>query len=186
MTRSIILLFIFSYIFLPGCTESAKERHYKYVGQASFRRSYAGHENWSEVQVDSAKKSNPFCMSHYDSSANHVLAILNRLGVGNKDELLLNKIEQDLKDTITIINHHSDIDTIFITYNMTHTRASIQIKNKQSIDSIPIKDESFSHTFNLVRLKDNSNPYIVFVNQYYIMNGDNYEISVYKKNKTSQ
>jgi hypothetical protein len=181
MTRFIILLLIFSYIFIPGCTESAKERHYKYVGQASFRRSYAGHENWSEAQLDSAEKSNPFYLFSSDSSANHVLAILNRLGIGNKDELLLNKIEQDLKDTITIVNNHADFDTICITYDIPHTRSSIQIKNKQSIDSIPIKDEAFSHTFNLVRLKDNSNPFIVFVNQYYIMNGDNYEISVYEK-----
>lgn len=181
MIRSAIILLFFYNILIPGCTEGNKERHYKYVGQVSFRRSYAGHENWSEAELDSVEKSNPAYLFTSDSSTNKMLAILNRLGVSNNDELFLDKIAPDLKDSIIIVTHNSDIDSVCISYDMTHTKASIQIKNRQSIDSIPIKDESFSHTFNLIRLSVPSNPFILFVSQYYIINGDNYEVSIYEK-----
>jgi hypothetical protein len=182
MTRFIIKLLVFSNFFIYGCTESESERHYKYVGQVGFRRSYGGHENWSEAELDSVEKSNPSYMVSSDSLAGKVLAILSRLGIGNNQELFLDKIAKDLKDTITFINHSADIDTIYISYDIAHMRASIQIRNAQIKDSLPIKDEPFSHTFSLVRFQSNSNPYVVFVNQYYIMNGDNYEVSIYEEN----
>src|SRR5690349_21535074 len=108
MIRSAIILLFFCNILMPGCAEGNKERHYKYVGQVSFRRSYAGHESWSEAELDSVEKSNPAYLFSGDSSANEILANLNRLGVGNKDELFLDKIAPDLKDSITIVNHYSD------------------------------------------------------------------------------
>jgi hypothetical protein len=181
MTRLIIILLLFSNFFIYGCTEPDSKRHYKNVGKVGFRRSYGEHESWSEAELDSVEKSNPFYMDNSDSSAGKVLTILNRLGIGNKDELFLDKIARDLKDTTTIVNHSADIDTIYISYDMAHTKASIQIRNARTIDSIPIEEVPFSHTFSLVRFKIKSNPFIVFVNQYYIMNGDNYEVSVYEK-----
>ena len=56
-----------------------------------------------------------------------------------------------------------------------------QQKPMTTVDSLAITDGTFSHTFSLVKLKSSSNPLIVFINQYYIMNGENYEVSLYEK-----
>lgn len=180
MTRVIFFFLIICDFVLFGC-KSESVKHYDYIGQVSFRRTYAGLENLSDDKLDSVEKTNPSFMFPTHTSEDTMLNILIKLGIANKNEMLLDRITPFLKDTIFLTNRNFKTDTVFIKYDTAKAKASIYIKTIQTTDIIPIKDESFSHTFSLVQIKERSNPYIVFINQYYIMNGDNYEVSLYEK-----
>ncbi|MFT3844516.1 MAG: hypothetical protein QM725_05655 [Lacibacter sp.] len=177
----LVLLIICNLIF--GCTSEERKQDYKYRGQVSFRRSYAGHENLSDKELDSLRNANPLFMEQSNASEDTLLAILVKSGMVKENELLLDKISSELKDTIFISSEKSGIDTAYISYNQTKESgmAVIHIRNGKLFDTIPISDEVFSHTFSLARLNYNTRLMFVFVNQYYIMNGDNYEVSVYEK-----
>jgi hypothetical protein len=182
MTRHILVFLIICDLLL-GCKSENIKLGYHYIGHVSFRRTYAGLENLSDAQIDSVEKTNPSFMFPTHTSEDTMLAILTRLGMADKNELLLDKITSSLKDTIYIPTSNSQADTIYIKYHETRERgtATIQIQNGKAVDSIPIKDEVFSHTFSLFKLSDNTKPLFAFINQYYIMNGDNYEVSLYQK-----
>lgn len=182
MTRH-ILAFLLVYGLLPGCKSEDIGQHYHYIGQVSFRRTYAGLENLSDVELDSVEKANPSFMYPTHTSEDTMLEILTKLGVVDKNDLLLDKISLRLSDTILISDKNLQSDTAFINYNKNKEvgTASIQIKNGKYFDSIPIKDEVFSHTFSLFKLNDTGKTLFAFINQYYIMNGDNYEVSIYER-----
>src|SRR5690349_7434819 len=107
MTRSIILLLISSGFFLFACRQSVRTRHYKHVGLVTFRRTYAGHENMSQAELDSVIRSNPSYLIESNSAAANVLAILNKLGIGDRELLYVDKIARDLKDTLVIDAHNA-------------------------------------------------------------------------------
>jgi hypothetical protein len=175
--------FLLSCVLLLGCKSQGIKQHYQHIGQVSFRRTYAGLENLSDAELDSVEKTNPSFMYPTRTSEDTMLTILTSLGVAVKDDLLLDKITSRLKDTIYISTTNLQIDTVYIGYSQTKETgtATIQVKNGKNVDSIPIKDEVFSHTFSLFELNDNKKPLFAFINQYYIMNGDNYEVSLYEK-----
>lgn len=182
MTRH-ILAFLLACGLLPGCKSEDIGQHYHYIGQVSFRRTYAGLENLSDVELDSVEKTNPSFMYPTHTSEDTMLEILTKLGVVDKNDLLLDKISLRLRDTILISDKNLQSDTAFINYNKNKEAgtASIQIKNGKYVYSIPIKDEVFSHTFSLFKLNDTGKTLFAFINQYYIMNGDNYEVSIYER-----
>jgi hypothetical protein len=181
MRLFLILLFISECCFL-GCTRYNTEQHLKYLGQVGFRKSYAGHQNWSEAELDSVEKSNPYFMDAYDSSSRKIIDILAKLEIANTEQLLLDKIDEDLKDTIVLSDPGKGNDTAFIKYDTSMSlRTSIILRNKKILDSLPIERGSLPDVFRLINLNDRSNRFVILLNQYYIMNGYNYEISVYER-----
>jgi len=182
MNRHILFFLLPCQLFI-GCKPGGVKQRYQYAGEVVFRRSYVAHENLPDAEVDSLEKSNPFFMFPTHTAEDTMLIILAKLGVADKNYLLLDKIAPELKDTIFLSLTDNPVDTICINYkiNKEAGTASIQIKNGPAIDSIPIKDEAFSHSFSLLRLNDPAKKMFAVINQYYIMNGDNYEVSIYEK-----
>lgn len=171
------MFFVFS-ILNSGCNQSNKSK-LNYVGKAAFRRSYAGHEHWSEAKFDSVKKSNPTLMSMGDTTEQKALNILTEMGFAGKDELFISKVESILKDTIVITNKKGSMDTAYINFNLKEVKASLYLQTLNSIDSIPIDYTEYSRRLFQKKLEPDQT-FILYLNQYYIMNGDNYEISLYR------
>lgn len=178
-----VLVFLLVCQLLSGCISEGSKQQYKYLGEVGFRRTYAVSDNVSDAEMDSIGKSNPTFMNPTSEEETAMLSILTKFQMADKSRLLLNRISQNLKDTIYFSGNSSQSDTVYIQYsnNKETGTAAIKIKNGVLIDSIPIKDEVFSHTFSLLKLNDTSGKLFAFVNQYYIMNGDNYEVSIFEK-----
>src|SRR4051794_1620880 len=117
MIRLFLILLSISGFGLLGCTRTNSEGHLKYLGQVVFRRSYAGHENWSGRELDSVERSNPYYLNAYDSSGQKIIGILTALKIANTDQLFLEKIDQNLKDTIVLAAYGNGNDTAFIKYD---------------------------------------------------------------------
>jgi hypothetical protein len=182
MTRLFLILLFISEFYLLGCTLSNSKRYLTYIGQVEFRRSYAGHEKWSEAELDSVEKSNPYYLNAYDSSSRKIIDILTRLEIADSEQLFLDKIDQNLKDTVVLATNDYGNDTAFIKYDTSRTlRTSIILRNKKLLDSVPIERGDLPDGFSLINLKGKSNRFLIFFHQYYIMNGYNYEISVYER-----
>jgi hypothetical protein len=182
MTRLFIILFFISGLCLQGCIKSNSKVRLKYLGQVAFRQSYPGHGNWTEAELDSVEKSNPYYIDGYDSSSRQIIDILTKLEIANAEQLFLNKIDEDLKDTIVLFDHGNGNDTAFIKYDTSmNLRASIILRNKKILDSVPIERGSLPDVFRLINLNNKSDRFIFFLNKYYIVNGYNYEISVYER-----
>ncbi|MGN6164388.1 MAG: hypothetical protein ACTHOF_07600 [Flavisolibacter sp.] len=182
MTRLFLISFLISEFYFLGCTPPASERHSKYLGQVAFRQSYAGHENWSGAEIDSAESSNPYYLDAHGNSGQKIVDILAALKIASTDQLFLDKIGHNLKDTVVFSAYNNGNDTAFIKYDASKTlRASIILRNKKLLDSVPIERGTLPDVFHLIDLKGKSNRFIVLLDQYYISNGNNYEISVYER-----
>ncbi len=180
MIRPVLLLFFIFYFIAFACN-TEKGSDYKYIGKVAFRRSYAGHQYWPDAVYDSLQNLNPSYM--FDSSIKgvNVFDSIINLGIANKEKLMLNGINLHLQDTI--ITGRKDLypDTVYIYYDTLYSKASIKIKNGKSLKNLPIMDDPLGHIFNLVDQKESSIPRIILIDQYYIMNGDNFEVSLYTK-----
>lgn len=178
-----VLVFLLVCQLLHGCISEGSKQQYKYLGEVSFRRTYAVSDNVSDAVMDSIGKSNPTFMNPASKEQVAMLSVLTKFQMADKSKLLLDRISQNLKDTIYFAGNSSQTDTVYIQYsnNKEIGTAAIKIKNRAFIDSFPIKDEVFSHTFSLLKLNDTSGKLFAFIDQYYIMNGDNYEVSIYEK-----
>jgi capsule polysaccharide export protein KpsE/RkpR len=148
------------------------------IASLSFRRSYVGHENLSDKELDKLYKSNP-TLETYDSK----LDLVKRL---NEKKLLLNSelilsqfknkiIVKDYLDTnkkITIVCNYDTEDSSIINLNVT--------KDTQSIfKSLDFKGD---HILGIILkdIDDDGIKEILIVTNYYIMNGDNFVVTILK------
>lgn len=165
---------------IQACRDPDRTDRYAHIGTAIFRRSYAGHENWSESKYDSVSRSNPeYILS--DARGDSVLRILNDLGIAEAQELLLGDIANALMDTIMIPNHGTGTDTVFIEKDTINWQLAIRITNGTMTHRLLFEDASSLFVAYLVPSRKGDHPFIAVLQQYYIMNGDNYEVAVYGK-----
>ena len=178
MTRTLVLVLVFTMLNL-SCKPS-KKPILNYVGNAGFRRSYADHEHWSEAKLDSVEKSNPILMPLGDTTEPECLNILTEMGFTDKRELFISKVESLLKDTITITMENGSRCSAYINFNFKELKASLYLKALNSIDSVPIEWTGYGHGLLQKRLEPDQTSFILYLSHYYVMNGDNYEIFLYR------
>lgn len=174
------LLSILSMFCTSACDDPDQLEGYRHIGTAVFRRSYAGHENYTESQRDSAFGADPEYMSS-DAHGDSVLMILNDMGIVQAQNLLFNDNETAMTDTVLIPHQGSGMDTAYIEKDTIDWRMALCIKSGRITDRFPIEDVSGIFVAYLLPSRRSDHPFIAVIQQYYIMNGDNYEIAVYGK-----
>ncbi|MFY7988059.1 MAG: hypothetical protein ACOVNP_04195 [Flavobacterium sp.] len=148
------------------------------IASLSFRRSYVGHENLSDKELDKLYKSNP-TLETYDSRLDLVKR-LNEKKLLLNSELILSQFEnkiivKDYLDTnkkITIVCNYDTEDSSIINLNVT--------KDTQSIfKSLDFKGD---HILGIILkdIDDDGIKEILIVTNYYIMNGDNFVVTILK------
>ena len=163
-----------------ACDTAAQSDGYMHIGTGVFRRSYAGHENWTERQLDSASRADPL----YITTSGHgdtVLRILNAMGVAEDHRLLLDANERDMRDTLVIASGGSESETAYIEKDTIDWQMTLCIKSRRTTYRFPIEEVSSSFVAYLLPDRDGDHPFIAVLQYYYIMNGDNYEVAVYGK-----
>jgi|LakMenE01Jun11ns_1017448.scaffolds.fasta_scaffold9945017_2 hypothetical protein len=174
------LLSILAMLGASSCDKPAHPDSYRYLGTALFRRSYAGHEKWTESQFDSVSRSNPEYIQS-DARGDSALQILNDMGIVQAQELLLGDIDGTLMDTIIVAYEGSRADTVFIDKDTINWQMTIRVNDGTKTHRFPFEDVSSLFVAYLVPSRKGDHPFIAVLQQYYIMNGDNYEVAVYGK-----
>jgi hypothetical protein len=138
------------------------------IGEITFRRSYAGHEDMTQKQVDSIEKSNPEIII-YDSLK--TISKLEDYGIIKDhrfDSISMNWQYADLSD-------NPNFKFCRVYYNQHQNCQTLQVKTRNKILNFNLKAESpviFS------TIKDSQ--LILVVEPYYIVNGDNYNLEIFK------
>lgn len=174
------LLFILLMSGPSACDKPDRTDGYSHIGTAVFRRSYAGHENWTTSQLDSVSRADPEYMSG-DAHGDSMLMILNNMSIAAGERLLLGENERHLTDTIVIANQGSEPDTAYIEKDTIDWQMALCFKSLRTTSRLPIEHVSSSFVAYLLPNRTDDQPFIAVLQQYYIMNGDNYEVAVYQK-----
>jgi hypothetical protein len=174
------LFSILSMFCTSACDKPDRIEGYRHIGTAAFRRSYAGHENWTESQLDSASRADPEYMSD-DAHGDSALMFLRDMGIAQAQHLLLNHNETAMTDTVLIPHQGPGTDTAYIEKDTIDWRMALCIKSRRITHRFPMEDVSGIFVAYLLPSRRSDHPFIAVIQQYYIMNGDNYEVAVYGK-----
>ncbi len=173
--------FMLSLLVLSGCEAPTSELRYEEIGTVTFRRSFAGHENWTGSELDSAQKSNPTTMTDPGASDSPAFSALQEMGLTAGEELLLDSTGQDLGDTIILHDQGRGADTVLLEHVTGRARTWVRIRNGGVVDQDTVEWINGVSGPLLLEPPISTHPYFALVQYYYIMNGDNYEVSVYRK-----
>lgn len=151
------------------------------ISELGFRRSYAGHEEWSDEYMDSVMRSNPDFMNSDDTL---YIGNLKALGLVKDNQLLLNKFNGVKKTPIYLSDNNSHKVSIDVDYLDENSCFGIIVRDKDSKASAPLLDENmFGNTqIDTIDLIPGGFKEILVLENYYIMNGDDYFISIFKIN----
>lgn len=166
-------------------TNSSKATHAKktkidkglrVVDTLSFRRSYVGHENMTNKEVEELHQSNP-TLETYDSTS-VLVKKLNAKGLLKKNEFLIQKIEgktitndfldKDHSIKLTIQSDKEALSKIYL--NINHDKANYT----------KTLDFEGDHILGILLedLNDDGVKEILILTNFYIMNGDNYILTI--------
>lgn len=143
----------------------------------NFRRTYAGHENLSEKQLDKLYKENPRLLTNDNPT---ILTKLNQLNLLENNDLICSMFE-NRNFTKEYLDNGQKLEVIL--KNETTTSGQIHLTAKKS-------NETATKTIDLegarligAVLKDIDNDNvkeILMLSNYYVMNGDNYDLRILK------
>lgn len=168
--------FLFLLLLLLGCkkNESLKNMTLTKIENLSFRRSYAGHEYLTDKQLDSLYMTNP--VSLYEIKAN-VLTQLNKNKILIGKGLIVDSFKKNLHKRML-----SEKIEINYSYDFKQSN-SIDILIKKGNEKIKKHidfDRKHLIGVNYVDLDKDNIEEIIILENFYIMNGDNFELSIYK------
>lgn len=165
---------------LSGCDTPTGHQHYERIGEVTFRRSFAGHENWTPSAFDSVQRSDPRMLYEPELDSSSVISVLQALGLITGEELLLDSSGKDLQDTIILDGKEQRNDTVYLTHDAMNARTTINIRNGDLVDQHTLSWTGPSGPA-LIAPRANGQRSFALVEYYYIMNGDNYKVMVYRK-----
>jgi hypothetical protein len=144
----------------------------------SFRRTYVGHENLSDQALEELHKSNPSLTTYKSDSK--IFKKLNQLNILEDADLVLSKfegkkLEKQYLDVFKKIEVTCNYDGLF------DTKIELSVKNGISKTS-KIIDFKEDHIIGMLvtDIDDDDIREILIVTNYYIMNGDNFLLSIFK------
>ena len=166
---------IFLVLVLSGCKkESPRTMTLTTIESLSFRRSYAGHEHLTDKQLDSLYKTNPVLDYEIKQSLS---AKLNKKKILNGKELRIEKFKENL-------NKRTIGRKIEVSYSFDFKNANaINIVIKNSNEEIKKHVDFDTNNFVGVVYEDLNNDTIeeiLILENFYMMNGDNFVLSIFK------
>lgn len=148
------------------------------IDSLSFRRSYVGHENLSEKELDELKKSIPTALSVNSNS--EIVKKLNELNILTNNDLNLQKFEnqqpkKEYLDDKNTISFHCNYDALGL------SKIDFTIKNAERKDdkTLNLQGEQLVG-ITLQDLDNDQIKEILVLTTYYIMNGDNFRLLILK------
>lgn len=147
----------------------------------SFRRTYVGHENLSDKELEKLHTSNPSPLVYEDSK---IIRKLNQLKLLENDNLILSKFENiRLKKEYLDNEKKIEITCKYDSLSISKIEISVKYKAQKSTKTLDFKGD---HIIGIL-LKDIDHDHrkeILIVTNYYIMNGDNFDLRILQyKNK---
>ena len=167
-------------LFCANCVQADRGSKVKVIGTVGFRRSYAWYPGKDMHVYESEKKATPTLMKMFDSLEQKALDVLIKFEYSSTSEFFFDKIDTLLKDTVFTYNQIvAAEDTVFVNFDDRHQKAYLKIKGIGINDSVAVRWAMSRPCLYSASFKSDAYPYILYLNQYYIMNGDNYEITVF-------
>jgi len=148
------------------------------IERLSFRRSYAGHENLSGKELDELYASNPG-LETVDSSTK-IFKKLNQLHILNSYNLVLSEFEDKKLDSRYLDNNRKiEITCDYDSLNMSKIDLAVKNENKKDFKTL---DFNGDHIIGIITkdIDDDNVKEILVLTNYYIMNGDNYLLTILK------
>ncbi|MCC7452799.1 MAG: hypothetical protein IT222_01430 [Crocinitomix sp.] len=148
------------------------------IDSMSFRRSYVGHENLSEKELDELKKSNPTALSVNSNS--EIVKKLNELNILTNNDLNLQKFEnqqpkKEYLDEKNTISFNCNYDALALS-NIDFTVKNAERKDGKTLN---LQGEQLVG-ITLQDVDNNQIKEILVLTTYYIMNGDNFRLLILK------
>lgn len=144
----------------------------------SFRRSYVGHENLSKKELDELYESNP-SLETFDSSSK-IFKKLNQLNLINIYGLVLSKFEdKKLRKGYLDDSRKIEITCNYESLNM--SKIELIVKNETKKDFKTLNDNGDQIIGIILKdIDDDNMKEILVLTNYYVMNGDNYILTILK------
>lgn len=148
------------------------------IESISFRRTYVGHENLSDKDLEELYKSNPSLEIYNPNSK--IVKKLNQINFLKNADLLLSKFEnKKLKREYLDDNKKIALTCNYDSLSNAKIQLSIEFENKRVIKTIDFEGNNIVG----IRLRDIDNDNIkevLILTNYYIMNGDNFLLTILK------
>ena len=195
----LILLFFLSALCIISCsnkkadnkqqevkTQSQHKIVVNYIGVLRARRSYASIQFMhGEKEIDKYLKrqevSNPYLEITFDSTSKYLATQFQRLGLIKNDELFLQKFKkQTAERTIYVDSSGKKTSLIFFISNLTsnfHFRL-LSAADSVEIDTGATNMQDLDYAF--LDIIPGGNKELVFLDDFYLMNGDNFDFKVYE------
>ena len=157
-----------------------------YIGVLRARRSFASIQFMhGEKEIDKYLKrqevSNPYLEITFDSTSKYLATQFQRLGLIKNDELFLQKFKkQTAERTIYVDSSGKKTSLIFFISNLTsnfHFRL-LSAADSVEIDTGATNMQDLDYAF--LDIIPGGNKELVFLDDFYLMNGDNFDFKVYE------
>lgn len=147
------------------------------IENLSFRRSYAGHENLTDKQLDSLYETNPIPLSKIKPN---FLKQLNKNKILNKGGLVVECFKDSLDKKM--LNRKIEINYSYDFKQSNSINILIKKDNKKIEKHIDFDDTHFIGV-KYVDLDNDNIEEILILENFYVMNGDNFELLIFKLNQ---
>ncbi|HNY54898.1 MAG TPA: hypothetical protein PKI86_04690 [Chitinophagales bacterium] len=151
------------------------------IGSIDFRRSYVDHESHTDVYNDSVMKSNPELMDCSDSS---LIEKFRKIGLIKSNQLIINKFQQINSIPFNLINSENDTVSISTDYIKEKGYYGIIANYKNSKMTVHLNKNNLTRDTKIdtIDIINGGFKEVVVLERYYIMNGDNYMMSIFRIN----
>ncbi|MCP9753500.1 hypothetical protein [Ferruginibacter sp. HRS2-29] len=192
-----IIIVFFASLLLFACNEQKKDKIFEQtpkdktyknevkiksglqeIERLSFRRSYAGHENLSGKALEKLHTSNP-ALETFDSSTK-IFKKLNQLNILTSFDLVLSGFKDKKLGTQYLDNNRKiEITCNYDSLTMSKIDLAVTNENKKDLKTL---DFNGDHIIGIILkdIDDDNVKEILVLTNYYIMNGDNYVLTILK------
>jgi hypothetical protein len=176
------LIFFPSVFFLASCQNGHSSLSIMAIDSAGFRRSYAGHEKWTEEEEQKRTNCNPQLLENISPVLYNKL---NGAGVMKSDSLLLPFFKS--RGSFIIGNGRNQL-TADAGFQNNYSEFLITVHNGSESACVAVKTETHRFEFGVADVVPGGYPEILLLENGYIMNGDNYFVRIYevKQGRSSQ
>ena len=147
------------------------------IENLSFRRSYVGHENLTDEKLDSLYETNPIPLSKIKPN---LLKQLNKNKILNNEGLVVECFKDSLDKKM--LNRKIEINYSYDFKQSNSINILIKKDNKKIEKHIDFDDTHFIGV-KYVDLDNDNIEEILILENFYVMNGDNFELLIFKLNQ---
>jgi hypothetical protein len=151
----------------------------KDIGEIRFRRSYAGHEHWSDSYLDSIFTTNP-SLDILDTTNIEAFNILTKEGFVVGNDLIIDKLSEQLQDTLLLVDDNRETITITVEFDSVLGSRIVQALKAKTKYKIPFD----AHGIGNERLKKiimpNGSVQFLALSYWYFMNGDMFSLHLFE------